>query len=235
MFTDLKDKHIVITGAAQGLGFAMASKFASLGAIVAMLDLTEPKEKIEGKTMFFSCDVTNRDQINDVASKIKNVDVLVNNAGILRDASLFKMTNEQFDAVTDVHLKGAFYMTQTFAAKMKEKKSGSIINLSSVASTGNFGQTNYSAAKAGIIGMTKTWALELSRYNIRVNAIAPGLIETEMTASIPEDIRNMMIDKIPLKRMGQPDEIAHLTAFLASTDSSYIQGQVIHINGGYYL
>ena len=235
MFDDLTNKHVVITGASQGLGLAMAQKFTSHGALVAMLDIHEPKQKPEGKTMFFDCDVTDKKNVEEVAAKIQNIDVLVNNAGILRDASLFKMTEEQFDQVLNVHTKGAFLMTQAFAAKMKEAKSGSIINLSSVASQGNFGQTNYACAKAGIIGMTKTWALELSRYNIRVNAIAPGLIETEMTASIPEDIRKSMVEKIPFKRMGTPAEIAHLTTFLASQASSYIQGQVIHINGGYYL
>jgi 3-oxoacyl-[acyl-carrier protein] reductase len=159
----------------------------------------------------------------------------VNNAGILRDASLLKMEEKQFDQVIDVHLKGTFLLTQACAKLMVEKKYGKIISLSSVASRGNFGQTNYSAAKAGIIGMTKTWALELSRYGINSNAIAPGLIETDMTASIPAPVLENLTHRIPAKRMGSTTEIANLICFLASDDSSYIQGEVIHINGGFLM
>ncbi|MEZ4820120.1 MAG: SDR family oxidoreductase [Bdellovibrionota bacterium] len=224
----------MITGGSQGLGLAMAMHFASLQNHVYLLDIHPPQGKLSDNISYLQCDVTNRHQVTQISDTIAHVDILINNAGILRDASVFKMTDEQFAQVVDVHMKGTFLMTQIFAAKMKDAKSGNIINLSSVASQGNFGKTNYAGAKAGIIGMTKTWALELSRYNIRVNAIAPGLIETDMTASIPTEIRNTMIAKIPCQRMGQPSEIAHLAAFLASDDASYIQGQVIHINGGYY-
>lgn len=239
--TNLKDKVIVITGAAQGLGLAMSKRFVQDGAFVIMMDIDPDKLQNAAKELpsnqreTRTCDVTKKSSIDAAFKDIQNVDVLINNAGILRDASLFKMTEEQFDQVMDIHAKGTFLMTQTCAALMKEKQNGVIINLSSVASQGNFGQTNYACAKAGIIGMTKTWALELSRYNIRVNAIAPGLIETEMTASIPDDVRGQMIQRIPFKRMGNPEEIAALACFLASDAASYIQGQVIHINGGYYL
>jgi len=235
MFPSLKNKNILITGGAQGLGLAMTERFLELGSHVHVLDILEPSEDFPTCANFYACDITKSDQIQKACDQIQKIDVLINNAGILRDASLFKMTAQDFDKVIDVHLKGTFMTTQRFAQVMKAQKSGAIINISSVAAFGNFGQTNYSAAKAGIIGMTKTWALELSKHNIRVNAIAPGLIKTAMTRSIPEDVKTAMIDRIPLKRMGEPKEIAHLAAFLASDDASYIQGQVININGGFYI
>ena len=157
---------------------------------------------------------------------------MINNAGILRDATLLKMTEESFDQVIAVNLRGVFLCGQACARIMVEQKYGKIVNISSVASRGNFGQTNYSATKAGVIGMTKTWALELSKYNINVNAIAPGLISTEMTQSIPNNVREAMISKVPLKRMGEPQDVAELACFLSSDESSYIQGEVIHLNGG---
>lgn len=243
MFKDLQNRNVIITGAAQGLGLSMAMEFSRVGSKVCLIDLDqesldEAQRTIEKETQHASiqtavCDISKPDQVQALSNL--ECDVLINNAGILRDASLFKMTLSQWQSVMDVHLTGTFLMTQLFGAKMKEQKNGSIINLSSVASQGNFGQTNYAAAKAGIIGMTKTWALELSRYNIRVNAIAPGLIETQMTQSIPQDIRDAMVKKILLQRMGTPLEIANLACFLASNASSYIQGQTIHINGGYFL
>jgi 3-oxoacyl-[acyl-carrier protein] reductase len=246
MFDSLKGKTAVITGAAQGIGKEVARVFLSNQSNVALLDLQ--KEKLEAtkqelqiefpnaKIFTTIGDISQKKSVDEavasIAKEFGSIEILINNAGILRDASLLKMEETQFDQVIDVHLKGTFLLTQACVRMMSEKKYGKIINLSSVASRGNFGQTNYSAAKAGIIGMTKTWALELSRYNINVNAIAPGLIETEMTASIPAPVRENFINKIPAKRMGTVAEIAHLICFLASDNASYIQGEVIHINGG---
>lgn len=249
MFDSLQGKTAVITGAAQGIGKETAKVFLTYGCNVALLDIQKdkldqttaelksafPKNKIES----FVADISNKQQVTTavegIAKSFGGVDILINNAGILRDATLLKMEESQFDQVIDVHLKGSFLLTQACAKYMTEKKYGKIVNLSSVASRGNFGQTNYSAAKAGLIGMTKTWALELSKYNINVNAIAPGLIETEMTASIPAPVLEKLTDRIPLKRMGSVHEIAHLLCFLASDDASYIQGEVIHINGGFLI
>lgn len=249
MFDSLKNKTAVITGAAQGIGKETARKFLSYGANVALLDIQQdklnetkselsaefPKSKIET----FAADISQKVPVETAAMNIHkhfgSVDILVNNAGILRDASLLKMEESQFDQVIAVHLKGSFLLTQACARFMSEKKFGKIISLSSVASRGNFGQTNYSAAKAGLVGMTKTWALELSRYGINVNAVAPGLIETDMTASIPAPVLENLTNRIPLKRMGSVTEIANLICFLASDDASYIQGEVIHINGGFLM
>ncbi len=245
MFESLKNKVAVITGAAQGIGKETSRALLSRGCHVALVDIQ--KEKLQevknelsgGKVEIFTADISNKEQVDTAISAIiKNfgtMDILVNNAGILRDATLLKMDEKQFDQVIDVHLKGTFLLTQACVRVMSEKKYGKIINLSSVASRGNFGQTNYSAAKAGIVGMTKTWALELSRYGINVNAIAPGLIETDMTKSIPQPVLDHLTAKIPLKRMGSVTEIAHLICFLASDDSSYIQGELIHINGGFLM
>ncbi len=249
MFESLSSKVAVITGAAQGIGKEAAKALLSNGCHVALLDIQQdkitetanelraeyPKLKVES----FTVDISKKNQIESCAksilSKFGQIDILINNAGILRDATLVKMEESQFDQVIDVHLKGTFLLTQACVTTMIEKKYGKIINLSSVASRGNFGQTNYSAAKAGLIGMTKTWALELSRYGINVNAIAPGLIETEMTRSIPQPVLEKLVSKIPLQRMGSVSEIANLICFLASNDSSYVQGEVIHINGGFLM
>ncbi len=249
MFKSLQNKTAVITGAAQGIGKETARVFLSFGANVALLDIQKdkldqtktelqsafPKQKIE----VFVADISQKAPVESaVANIVKHfgtIDILINNAGILRDASLLKMEETQFDQVIAVHLKGTFLLTQACAKTMSEKKYGKIINLSSVASRGNFGQTNYSAAKAGLVGMTKTWALELSRYGINVNAIAPGLIETDMTKSIPQPVLEGLTSRIPMKRMGSVTEIAHLICFLASDDASYIQGELIHINGGFLV
>jgi len=247
MFKSLSGKTAIITGAAQGIGKEAARVMISYSCNVALIDIQ--KDKLEqtkkelsssgAKVEVFAADISDKAAVDTAISSAHkhfgSIDILVNNAGILRDASLLKMEEKQFDQVIDVHLKGTFLLTQACVKIMSEKKYGKIINLSSVASRGNFGQTNYSAAKAGIIGMTKTWALELSRYGINVNAIAPGLIETDMTASIPAPVLQNLTNRIPLKRMGSTTEIANLICFLASDDSSYIQGEVIHINGGFLM
>lgn len=248
MFESLKNKNVVITGAAQGIGKETARVFLSLGANVALVDIqkdklestkTELSSEAKGKICIAVADISQKSSVDQavqtIVKELGSTDVLVNNAGILRDASLLKMEESHFDQVIDVHLKGSFLLTQACAKIMSDKKYGKIINLSSVASRGNFGQTNYSAAKAGLIGMTKTWALELSRYGINVNAIAPGLIETDMTRSIPPQVLEGLVSRIPAKRMGNVSEIAYLICFLASDDASYIQGEVIHINGGFLM
>lgn len=236
----LKDKVAVITGASRGLGKAMALRFAAEGCKIALADISPIQfDGPAGDALIVQADVSKSADvesfIHQTLQKFSKIDVLVNNAGILRDATLTKMSDEQFDQVISVNLRGVFLCGRACAKVMVEQKHGRIINISSVASRGNFGQTNYSAAKAGVIGMTKTWALELSKHGILVNAIAPGLIATEMTQSIPEDVRKKMIDFIPLKRMGFPQEVADLALFLASEDASYIQGEVININGGFLM
>lgn len=243
--TPLQNKTAWITGSARGLGKAMAEALLKQGATVYLTDVqedllqaTQKELSTLGNVMAFKANVTNPQDIDVVLSEIQkkySLDILINNAGITRDATLLKMTPEQFDQVMDVNLRGVFLCTQACAKIMSQKKYGKIINISSVASRGNFGQTNYAATKAGVVGMTKTWALELSKYNINVNAIAPGIIDSEMTDKIPPQIKEQMVNLIPLKRMGTPQEIADLALFLASDLSSYIQGEVIHINGGYLM
>lgn len=208
----LKDKVAIITGAGRGIGAVTAKKFAAEGAKVTVSDINEEAVKktaaeivdMGGEALGLTVDVTNRQQVdNMIAETLKRfgkIDILINNAGIIQDAQLIKMTEEQWDHVINVNLKGAFNVAQAVAKVMKEQQSGVILNASSVVGIfGNFGQTNYAAAKWGINGMTKTWAKELGRYGIRVNAIAPGFIETPMTAKMPDKILNMMKEKSILK------------------------------------
>jgi len=243
----LKNKVAIVTGAGRGIGKAIAHRFATDGAKVALVDMNQDTlsatvEEIQSKGGQAIPIVANVSQAKDVQRLVdevlkqhKTIDILVNNAGIVRDSTLLKMPEENFDAVIAVNLKGVFLCGQACARVMSEKKYGKIVNISSAAWRGNFGQTNYSAAKAGVVGMTKTWALELSRYNINVNAVAPGFVSTDMTATIPSEIRDKMIKKIPLGRAGEPKDIADLVHFLATDDASYIQGEVIGINGGFQL
>ena len=244
----LSQKTAIITGAARGIGKSIAMKFAQEGCALHLVDVNlEGVQKLAAqlakdfsiKTYASQADISKQSDVAKmVEGTLKNLpglDILINNAGILRDATLLKMSEEQFDQVIAVNLRGVFLCGQACAKVMAEKKHGKIVNISSVAARGNFGQTNYSATKAGVIGMTKTWALELSKYNINVNAIAPGLIATEMTQTIPQEIREKMTAMVPLARMGLPEEIADLACFLSSQDSSYIQGEVININGGFLM
>ncbi|SHH39666.1 3-oxoacyl-[acyl-carrier-protein] reductase [Thermosipho atlanticus] len=242
----LSGKVCIITGAASGIGKAASLLFSKEGATVIACDLS--KENLEllvkenpgpGIIDYYILNVTDREAIskmvNDVVEKYGKIDVLVNNAGITRDALLLRMKEEDWDAVINVNLKGVFNMTQAVAPIMLKQGKGSIINTSSIVGVfGNIGQTNYSATKAGVIGMTKTWAKELSRKGaqIRVNAVAPGFIKTPMTEKVSERILTALNEKIPLKRMGEPEEVANLYLFLASDESSYITGQVIGIDGG---
>lgn len=241
----LKDKVCIVTGGCRGLGFATAIKFAQEGARVAICDVNveglnkavEEIKKINSEVMGFKVDVTNKEDIEQMIKGIMDrygkIDVLVNNAGILIDAQIYKMTDEQFDKVINVNLKGTFLCTRAVAGIMRAQESGAIINLSSLAGVyGNFGQTSYSATKAGVIGFTKTWAKELGRKGIRTNAIAPGLIESDMISTTPEKQLNSMKQIIPLQRFGKPEEIANVAAFLASDESSYVNGVTIEVGGG---
>jgi 3-oxoacyl-[acyl-carrier protein] reductase len=247
----LEDKVALITGGAAGIGKATAKRFIHEGAIVIICDVNEPggqetANELGENCSFFAVDVSNRQDVqlwvDQVIADFRRIDILVNNAGILRDAILVKVKNgelvkqmaeETFDSVISVNLKGVFNCTQAVAPHMIRQKAGSILNATSVvALDGNFGQTNYIAAKAGVVGMTKVWARELGRFNVRVNAVAPGLVLTEMLLSMPEDALEALKQKAPLKRLGTPEEVANLYLFLASDEASYISGEVIRIDGG---
>ena len=241
----LQNKVSIITGAAQGIGLATALKFAQEGAIVIVCDLKQNAvdeavaacRQAGAQAEGFLMDVTDRDQVDAVVARVRErfgrIDVLVNNAGITQDARLVKMTQAQFDRVIDVNLRGVFHCAQTVAEGMTAQGSGVILNASSVVGIyGNFGQTNYAATKFGVIGFTKTWARELGAKGVRVNAVAPGFIKTPILASMPEDVLKGMEARVPLKRLGQPEEIANVYAFLASDEASYVNGAVIEVCGG---
>lgn len=237
-------KVAIITGSARGLGAATALRLASEGADIVVNDLSaDAAEKTAGeiralgrKAVISAHDVSDVQQARAMAEEAKKalgkIDILVNNAGITRDAMFHKMTEEQWDQVIRVNLKGVFAATQACIPSMVERKYGKIVNLASIAWLGNLGQTNYSATKAGVVGMTRTLAIELSRHTINVNAIAPGFIDTQMTQAIPADVKEKFLQRIPMKRMGKPEEIASLIAFLASDEASYITGQILQIDGG---
>lgn len=244
----LKDKVTIITGSARGLGKSAAIIFAKEGSKVVVCDVN--KEEVDkvvaeikaahGEAIGFGTNVADRAQVDEMVKKVMEtygrVDVLINNAGITRDALLVKMTEEQWDAVINVNLKGVYNCTQAVAKIMIEQGKGKVINTSSIVGVfGNMGQTNYAATKAGIIGMTKTWAKELGRKGISVNAVAPGFIMTEMTAAVPEKILTMMKEKTPLGRLGTPEDIANTYLFLASEESNYINGQTLGVDGGLVL
>ncbi|SMG48480.1 3-oxoacyl-[acyl-carrier-protein] reductase [Marivirga sericea] len=237
----LKNKVAVITGGANGIGKATALKFIKEGAQVAIWDITKEKgeeaaKELGSDTKFYQVDTTSFEQVEKAAQQtyqdFGKIDILINNAGITQDATLAKMTIEQWQKVLDVNLNGVFFCTKAISPFMVEQACGRIVNASSVVGVyGNFGQTNYVATKAGVIGMTKTWAKELGRKGITVNAIAPGFIATEMVKSIPEKVINMLEGKTPLGRLGQPEEIANAYAFLASDEASFISGTTLNVDG----
>ena len=245
----LNEKVALITGGAVGIGKATAKKFVEEGAVVCICDVNEEAGQVTAGELgckFSGVDVSDRQTVQDwvdvILGEFARIDVLINNAGILRDGLFVKvkdgelvkqMSEEAFDTVVSVNLKGVFNCTQAVAPNMIRQGAGSIINATSVVGLdGNFGQTNYVAAKAGVVGMTKVWARELGRYNIRVNAVAPGMILTDMLLSMPENILETFKQKTPLKRLGTPEEVANLYLFLASDDASFISGEVIRVDGG---
>lgn len=246
----MNGKVALITGGASGIGKEAVKLFAREGAIVYALDVSddalakiaaeELPQDCKGKILAKKLDVSNAEQVDKTVSEIHSehgkIDCLVNNAGITSDAQLVKMSEEAFDKVINVNLKGVFLMGRAVGRIMREQKSGSIVNTTSIVGVqGNFGQTNYSAAKAGVIGMTYTWMRELGRKNVRVNAVAPGYTMTEMLATVPEKVIKMLEDKTPMQRLGKPEEVANLYMYLCSDESSYITGQVIGIDGGLKL
>ena len=242
----LEGKTAIITGASRGIGKAIALAFAAEGANIAFTDLRrdENMESLEQeiKSLGLHCvgypsDASDfaqcEEAVDQVIRDFGQADILVNNAGITRDNLLMRMSEADWDLVIRVNLKSAFNMTKAVQKYMLKQRSGSIINMSSVVGVaGNAGQSNYSASKAGLIGFTKSIAQELGSRNVRCNAIAPGFIETEMTARLPEDVREVWIRQIPLRRGGKPEDVAKVSVFLASDLSAYVTGQVIHVCGG---
>ena len=241
----LEGRTAVVTGAAQGLGHSIAAAFVAAGANVVLGDIASDAVDAAARALDagdralgLPCDVTVAEEVHALCDaaveRYGGLDVMVNNAGFTRDATMRKMSEDDFDAVIAVHLKGAWLGTRTASAIMRERGTGgSIVNVSSISGkVGNPGQTNYSAAKAGIVGLTKAAAKEVGFAGIRVNAIQPGIIETAMTAALREDIRESRLKEVPLGRFGRPDEVASVVLFLASDMSSYVTGTVIEISGG---
>lgn len=242
----LEGKIAVVTGASRGIGRATARKLASLGAVV-VINYNGSKEQAEklkaeieaegGSAGVYQCDVSNYEScgrfIEDVIGKYGRIDILVNNAGITRDGLLMKMSEEDFDRVIDTNLKGAFNTIRFASRQMIRQRSGRIINMASIVGvTGNAGQANYAASKAGIIGLTKAAAREMASRGITVNAIAPGFIETDMTDVLSHKIKEASVAQIPMGMFGSPEQVAAAAAFLASQDAGYITGQVLNVDGG---
>jgi 3-oxoacyl-[acyl-carrier protein] reductase len=243
----LKSKVAFITGGSRGLGRGIALEFAREGASVAVCDvqgeggsILRELESLGSRAYYAKCDVTKvlevRTTLAAVASQLGPIDILINNAGITQDATLLKMTHEQWDDVIAVNLTGVFNCTQAAAPGMVERKAGKIINITSVVGLyGNFGQTNYAATKSGVIGLTKTWARELGPKGINVNAIAPGFIATDMVKKMPAEVLENVKQRTPLRRLGDPVDIAKAAAFLASEDAGFINGAVLSVDGGLVL
>ena len=244
----LQNKVAVITGAASGIGLATAVKFAQEGAFIAICDLNQAGidaaikevEAVGGQALGYIVDVTKPDQIaamrDALLAEKGRIDVLVNNAGIVMDAQLIKMTEDQFDKVIDINLKGTYNMARALVDTMVAQGAGVILNASSVVGVyGNFGQTNYAATKFGIIGMVKTWAKELGKKGIRANAVCPGFVATPILKAMPEKVLQGMEEKVPMRRLADPSEIANVYAFLASDEASYINGAAIEVTGGLTL
>lgn len=244
----LKDKVALVTGAAQGIGKAIAQALAKEGANIIVSDInleqaTNTADEIMGMGVKAIPLKMNVAELPEVESEVKKalgemgkIDILVNNAGITKDNLLFRMKKEEWDAVLSVNLTGVFNLCKVVSRLMMKQRSGRIINIASiVGEMGNAGQANYSASKAGVIGLTKTLARELAPRGITVNAIAPGFIQTAMTDNIPEEIKKKMLEQIPLGKLGQPEDVAAAALFLASSQADYITGQVIRVNGGMYM
>lgn len=241
----LKDKVAIITGAGRGIGLTTAQTFAREGAKVVLCDLdfaeveaaAQDLKKAGHQVLAVQANTAKSDSVKDLLQKslaeFGRVDILVNNAGIIRDRQLLKMEDEEFNQVIEVNLRGVYLCAKAAAEVMAAQGGGVILNASSVVALyGNFGQTNYVASKAGVIGMTRVWARELGRKGIRVNAVAPGFIETRMTEGIPDKVIEKLIEKVPLGRMGKPQDIANAYLWLASDESSYVTGHVLSVDGG---
>ena len=240
----MKDKVALITGGGSGIGEATALRFAEEGAKVVICDVDmENANRVAkdidskgGETLVLKADVSNKSDVEGMMTQIKEhfgkLDILVNNAGINRDAFVKKMTEEQWDDVIRINLKGTFICCQAALALMSDQNSGKIINTSSIGAVGNIGQANYAASKCGVIGLTKTLALEGARYNITVHCVAPGATKTPLTTKLPENMVEMITEKIPFRRWAEPLDIANAHVFLASDEASYITGQVLFVDGG---
>ncbi len=246
---NLENKTAIVTGGSRGIGKTIALQLASVGANVVVNynhsaeTAKEVADKIQSmgkEALAIQADVGNQADVDyfikEVLNQFENIDILVNNAGITRDHLLLRMKEKEWDEVLNTNLKGAFLMTKAVIRKMMKNKSGKIINITSIVGvSGNAGQANYAAAKAGLIGFTKSVAKEVASRGIQVNAIAPGYIKTEMTDAVPENIQKDLLNMIPTKRIGNPRDIANMVTFLSSDLSDYITGQVIHIDGGMYM
>ena len=245
---DFTEKKALVTGSGGGIGKSIALLLADMGADIVVNDVSienaqQTADEIISKgqkAIVSNANVINDTQVKEmfesIASEFGRIDILVNNAGITKDSLLMDMREDQWDQVMDVNLKGVFLCCKYAAKMMSDQQYGKIINISSASGqAGNIGQVNYAASKGGVIAITKTLAKELARYNINVNAVAPGFIRTPMTQTVPEKVVNYLIGQIPLKRMGEPLEIANAVAFLASDNSAYITGQVLSVNGGMYV
>jgi 3-oxoacyl-[acyl-carrier protein] reductase len=239
---DLSSKTAIVTGSARGIGRAIAEKMASLGATVVISDLDqaacdEVATQIGGGAIGIACNVTDEAQVTNLLDTAKerlgSVDIVVNNAGITRDTLMIRMDEKDWNLVLDINLKGAFLVTKAAAKIMMKQRSGKIVNISSVVGlTGNAGQANYSASKAGLIGLTMTAAKELAARGVTVNAVAPGFIATEMTDAISDAAKQAFMDKVAVKRPGTPEDVAAAVVYLASDQASYITGQVLAVDGG---
>lgn len=247
MKMNLENKTAIVTGGSAGIGAAIALKLAEFGANIAIVDWKEEAnvlvseiEKFGRKAIFIRADVSKYNDaqtaVENVVKKFGKLDILVNNAGINKDGVIWKMTEEQWDSVVDINLKGFFNYIRAVSPIFREQQSGKIVNITSInGMRGKFGQANYSAAKAGIIGLTKTVAKELGKYNVNVNAVAPGLIETEMMKNADESVRTQAMEDITLGRIGQPEDIANAVAFLCSELAKHITGDVLKVDGGQYI
>ncbi len=237
-----KKKLAIVTGASNGIGKAISKKLCDNNFYVAAVDIDELNGKIladeigAANAKFFKCDIQLEDDVKKLFASVKNdfgnIDVLVNNAGIIRDNLIVNMSVEDFDNVISVNLKGTWLMCREAASVMKQQKSGRIVNIASRAWLGNSGQSNYSASKAGVVGLTRVLALELGRYNVFVNAVAPGLIDTPLTKSLSEDVLQKLINAQPTKTIGSPEDVAQTVAFLADENTKFITGQTIYVDGG---